>query len=234
MSSKINSTTKIMLILTVLGCVIPTVYLNIFDFSFLIYHEQLTLYAQNIRLICCLLGIAVGVAVGIAEIFCKKDNKNDKAIRRSCIMFCFVAFILHIFSLLSDPSEKARRISCSSNLKQIYLALHQYAADYAGYYPPANGGVGLETLRKNDYLTDYAVFTCPSIKTVRGKNDQPLTEVNVDYVYVGGLNTKSNPNLPLLYDKANNHGYFGNVLFADCSVAGIYGNPWTTNIRKGD
>ncbi len=229
MSSKINSTTKIVLVLTVIGCVIPTIYLNIFDFSFLIYHKLLTLYAQHIRFICCILGIAVGI-VGM---FWKKDNKIDKAIRRSCIIFCFIAFILHIFSQLSDPSEIARRISCASNLKQMYLALQQYAADYAGYYPPSNGAAGLETLRKYDYLTDYAVFTCPSTKTGRGKNDQTLTEEIIDYVYIGGLNQKSDPKQLLLYDKPNNHGnYYGNVLFVDGTVNSIEGNPWTQNIKR--
>ena len=105
--------------------------------------------------------------------------------------------------------------------------------DYAGYYPPANGAAGLETLRKNDYLTDYAVFTCPSTKTVRGENNQPLTEANVDYVYIGGLNSKSDRKLPLMYDKTKNHGnYYGNVLFVDGTVSSIEGNPWAQNIKK--
>lgn len=90
----------------------------------------------------------------------------------------------------------------------------------------------MELLRKNEYLTDYAVYTCLSTETPRGKGDQPLTEENVDYVYIGGLNTKSDPKQPLMYDKANNHGYYGNVLFADGTVEGIFGNPWTQNIKK--
>ena len=125
------------------------------------------------------------------------------------------------------------RISCSSNLKQLYLSLQQYAADYAGYYPPANGAAGLEALRKNDYLTDYGVYRCPSVtmESKDFKRHESLTEENVDYVYIGGLNTKSDRKLPLIYDKANNHGYYGNVLFADGIVEGIEGDPWTKNIK---
>ena len=129
------------------------------------------------------------------------------------------------------------RISCASNLRMIHLALQQYVADYAGYYPPANGVAGLEMLRRNDYLTSHDMYVCPSTMTVGGKENQPLTEENMNYVYIGGLNTKSDPNLPLIYDKANNHNHsnsdaFGNVLFADGTIKGIEGKPWTQNIRK--
>lgn len=225
--NKINSTTKTVLVLTVIGYMIPTVYLNIFDLSFLLYQRWLTSSAEIIRSISCI----IVIVIGIRGIFWKKANKGDRKICSICTLLCFIAYISMLF-FVSDPAEISRRISCTSNLKTISLALLQYNMDYAGYYPPANGAAGLETLRKNDYLTDYDVFTCPSTKTVCGKNNQPLTEANVDYVYIGGLNTKSAPNLPLLYDKSNNHGYFGNVLFADCSVAGIYGNPWTQNIKR--
>ena len=144
-------------------------------------------------------------------------------------LFCIIIFYMRF------PFYRAYQIplSCSLNLKHIYLAaLQHYAADYAGYYPPANGATGLEVLRKNDYLTDYVVYTCPGVKKNQSKDGQPLTEEYVDYVYIGGLNTKSDPNLPILYDKPNNHDNFGNVLFVDGSVNKIKGESWTQNIRK--
>jgi len=228
MSKKISVISKIVLALTILGCIIPTVYLKVFDLSFLLYHEWLTHSAGLIIFICCI----IVVAIGISGIFRKEVKKDDKAIWRVCTLLCVVACILYDLSILSDPAEITRRISCASNLKQMGLALQQYAMDYAGYFPQANGAVGLELLRKNDYLTDYTVYGCPSIKKGKGKDNQSLTEESVDYVYIGGLNTKSDPKQPLMYDKANNHGYYGNVLFADGTVQGIYGNPWTQNIKK--
>ena len=123
-------------------------------------------------------------------------------------------------------------MSCRSNIKQIHIALKQYSADYSGNFPPANGAAGLEYLRKYDYLTDYTVYVCPSTRTARGKGNQPLTEEIVDYVYIGRLNEKSDPNSIILYDKARNHEFFGNVAKSGGVIEGIYGKPWTEKIKK--
>ena len=69
------------------------------------------------------------------------------------------------------------------------------------------------------------------------QDNLPLTEENVNYVYIGGLNVQSDSKLPLMYDKPNNHNRivresFGNVLFADGTIKAIEGKPWTQNIKK--
>ena len=79
---------------------------------------------------------------------------------------------------LQSARERARRISCASNLKQIGLALKQYALDYSGKYPQGDCGNGSFTysasefesgprsgftvLKEFGYCTDGAVFVCPS------------------------------------------------------------------------
>lgn len=224
MSNKISSTAKFVTVLTLLGCIIPTIYLNTFSEGYLLYHGLNHSGTATISGLLCLIGI-IG---GVAGIFGKKVTGIDRIICLVCTSFC-VAFLLYAVLQSGAPREKNNRIYCSSRLKDIYMALRLYAEDYAGYYPPQNGIAGMEMLRRN-YLT---VFICPSIKTVRGKNKEPLTEETLDYVYIGGLNTKSDPNLPIVYDKAKNHGkYFGNVLFVDGTIKGIYGDPWTQNIKK--
>ena len=230
MSKKIASSAKVVLVFTVLGCVIPIVYINIFPVGFLIYHklpDTVDIIAIG-GLICI-----IGAIAGISGIFSKKIDNTDKIICSICTFFCS-AFILFALSLPCTGREKAMRLSCASDLKQIHLALQQYAADYAGYYPPANGAAGLEMLRNNYYLSSHETYVCPSSSTDYSCNDiHPLTEENIDYVYIGGLNIKSDPNLPLAYDKAMNHGgYFGNVLFVDGTIKAIEGDPWTQNIRK--
>jgi hypothetical protein len=128
--------------------------------------------------------------------------------------------------------EKSKRISCASNIKNIWLALKQYAADYSGYFPPENGADGLEYLRKCGYLDFRVIYICPRTNTVRGKGTQPLTEDTVDYVYIGGLNEKSAPNTPILYDKLGNHEDFGNVGTVDGTVKGISEKYWMKEIGK--
>ena len=90
---------------------------------------------------------------------------------------------------LQQAREKARRINCASNLKQIGTAMKTYSIDADSKLPsiPTKIGGGgpeintmkgheaLEILRGNDYLSDYAVFTCPSSITATGSGVNPLT-----------------------------------------------------------
>jgi prepilin-type N-terminal cleavage/methylation domain-containing protein len=84
---------------------------------------------------------------------------------------------------LAKAKEKARQISCVSNLKQIGLALHLYADDSNDYFPLASdsstGGTNIWTLTLQPYLplsgnatggakygTENKVFICPSAKSI--------------------------------------------------------------------
>ncbi|MFA7230021.1 MAG: DUF1559 domain-containing protein [Victivallaceae bacterium] len=230
MSKKIIPTTSLLLILTISGYAIQILYVNIFSSGFLIYYKW-----PDDLLIVGALFCFIGSLVGFMGIFEKRVKCNDRFVRLVCTLLC-LGFLVFLFSSPSPSMgrEKARRISCASTLKYIGLALQQYAMDYNGFYPPENGAAGLETLRKNDYLTDYVVYLCPSSATeIDCGGVHSLTEDNVDYVYVGGLKSTSDPNLPLAYDKVKNHdGYYGNVLYANGTVKGIEGDPWTENIEK--
>ena len=89
---------------------------------------------------------------------------------------------------LQQAREKARRINCASNLKQIGTALKTYSIDADSKLPAiptrigtsttqintANGWESFEILRGNDYLSDYAVFTCPSSITATGSGTNSL------------------------------------------------------------
>jgi type II secretory pathway pseudopilin PulG len=76
--------------------------------------------------------------------------------------------------------EKARRINCAGNLKQIGLALLMYSGEFDGYFPnnTANG-TNFNLLNKNGHLSNGKVYGCPSQTDLR-------TTANVsNYRYIG-------------------------------------------------
>ena len=95
---------------------------------------------------------------------------------------------------LNQAREKARRISCISNLKQIGTSLKTYSIDYESRLPNACGAKGLEILRAYDFLTDYGIYICPSSTTSAGTGSIPLGYNSIpddyagcDYAYAGGM-----------------------------------------------
>jgi len=142
------------------------------------------------------------------------------------LLFLLMILLIGISPHACVAREKARRISCASNLKQIGLGLKQYAVDFTDFFPPANGAAGMETLRSNNYITDYKLFTCLSTDHKSGTGVEPLKEDACDYVYIGGLSESCSADSILAYDKPNNHWRYGNVLFVDGHVEGFKGSNW--------
>ena len=70
-----------------------------------------------------------------------------------------------LFPVFAQAREKARAISCASNLRQIALAYQQYVQDHDGSYPsswavdPAQPGWAVVL---QPYVHDTGVFQCPS------------------------------------------------------------------------
>ncbi|MFA7184470.1 MAG: prepilin-type N-terminal cleavage/methylation domain-containing protein [Victivallales bacterium] len=153
---------------------------------------------------------------------------------------------------LNQAREKARRISCTSNLKQIGLSMKQYAMDYADNFPDdSTTGNGFEKLRSCDYLTDYGVYNCPSTVTTKGSGTTSLTMdttgVQVDYAIAYGMmegssNRFGNADSALSADRSDcgnnngapNHDDYGNVLFLDGHVKGFPTENWwsSTNCNQ--
>ena len=128
---------------------------------------------------------------------------------------------------LNQAREKARRISCTSNLKQIGLSLKQYAMDYADVFPDTN----LDLLRSNDYLTDSGIYICPSTTDVKAAADTALKDTNVSYDYAPGMMEGDSEkwgradsgicsDLYTATASADNHDAYGNVLYMDGHVKG--------------
>ncbi len=108
--------------------------------------------------------------------------------------------------------ERARRISCGYNLKQIGLACHEYAAD--------NGGLFADDLSRlyPEYISAIDIFSCP------GNSKEILSPEQIEqdgsYVYVRRLGGTDAPQTLLAYDKDGNHGERGrNELHVNGDVA---------------
>ena len=167
---------------------------------------------------------------------------------------------------LQQARERARRINCASNLKQIGTAMKLYSSSFndklpggyarqggntSGTLKTGNGADGLEILRSNDFLTDYAVFVCPSSTTSAGTGTVRLTygasggtDANASYGFVGGM-IEGDSNIYGRADSAisadltgaasigsnndnPNHTGYGNILYQGGHVTGHTGNGWFT------
>ena len=94
---------------------------------------------------------------------------------------------------LNQAREKARRINCAGNLKQIGLAVIMYAGDDVenGFFPYSSNGVGTGVddnfglLNTGKYLVDGKVYSCPSAV-------QPITIASDgNYRYRGSVSNET-------------------------------------------
>lgn len=195
----------------------------------------------------CLFGPALGIAavvvgiVALAQIKAGKASGKGMAIAGiSCggaaFLFVFVIFFGAILAgmlipALASAREKARQISCASNLKQIGVALRHYSADNGGSLPSGEGIEGLNKLWLGGYLSDPKVFICPSSQSyVLATPGKPLCEENVCYCYIDqgrkASDAASTPRCPIGSDKIGMHASYGNILFLDGYVQGFNGEKW--------
>ena len=171
---------------------------------------------------------------------------------------------------LQQAREKARRINCASNLKQVGTALKSYSIDNDSKLPavPTRIGTGtaietyegwelFEILRGNDYLSDYAVFTCPSSIVSPGSGTSALTYAgtapNLSYasnlgMIEGDSQTYGRADSGIAADLSGqyatagsissnggnaNHTNYGNILFQGGHVTGFNGAGWFSFTNAG-
>ena len=158
---------------------------------------------------------------------------NSKGKRTLIIAAVPVAMsVLVVLYVLAGSREKAKRISCISNLKGIGLAFRMYSQEYKGNFPPYDNAKGLGMLRSGGYLDNIKMFACPSVeKSHIPPPGSQMTEEVTDYCYKGGLSESSQIQI-LMWDKPGNHKDFGNVLYGDGSIRGFEGKDWLEKAKK--
>ena len=100
--------------------------------------------------------------------------------------------------------EKALRISCASNLKQLGTTMFMYAGDYNDTFPDEctsnsvttmiNSKVkGLNLLIEYKYLSDTTIYNCPSTTDDVAKTGNTITTLKTartcSYIYAPGMMT---------------------------------------------
>ncbi|OGV51830.1 MAG: hypothetical protein A2017_18995 [Lentisphaerae bacterium GWF2_44_16] len=172
--------------------------------------------------------------------------------RKHLIAVIFVIGLIYVISFcfmdkIVMQKEHIHLISHAGRLNQIGVALKQYSMDNGGYFPDKNGAEGFEMLRKNNYLTDYKIYTYPSVSGKSATNE--LKGANISVHYRSGEKYSEKNTRPVAWNKYENRNNkrisrssfssssgknYGNVLLANGSVIHYEGEAWKKFCEEND
>lgn len=158
------------------------------------------------------------------------DHREKFTLVELLVTIAIIAILAaFLIPALTKAREKARRVNCLANLKNMGIAMRTYANEFDAGFPDGNNAIGLEKLLAQGYLKTSKIFTCPSTTTTY--TEGVVDDAHLDYVYKGGNSEKScRAETAMAADRTRtpNHINYGNLLFGDGRALGIIGPNWAT------
>jgi len=134
------------------------------------------------------------------------------------IIILFLAVLIFFASLaLAGARESARKFTCASNLRQVHLALQQYASDNNEVFPFVYDNMEpFQAFGKiyPSYVSSYIVFSCPSSKDEYAAD---LMHAHID----------NKENAPFILDACRKYLSYAYCFKKDGIGQGVRG-PWKT------
>jgi prepilin-type processing-associated H-X9-DG protein len=162
-----------------------------------------------------------------------KRTRRGFSLGEGAVVLAVIAVLSSILlPVFARARDAARNTDCRQRLHEIGLALHLYARDHDGRFPPRD-----HDFRPllHGYLQPES-FSCPADLGLPPGSPQPYDAAPrrtpppepwvTSYQYRGGLTLDDHPDLGVAADTAFRHNNLANVVFLDGHVKGLNAKSW--------